>query len=157
MINVVGGYQKWARSVVGRKLLRVNGVIYSLETHDFSHPQQLQLVFSEVEEMESFKCGRDGSTLELTDVPLQGNDLGEYGRETVIDISHVYPFVNYLEKKILKVFLIFSSLEDAFIGVKLVFEGELMLFIMNVGDEISMLESLSSSYEQDEGIKYQHL
>lgn len=98
MINFVEGYQKWARSVVGRKLLRVNGVIYSLETHDFSHPQQLQLVFSEVEEMESFKCGRDGSTLELTDAPLQGNDLGEYGRETVIDISHVYPFVNYLEK-----------------------------------------------------------
>ncbi len=90
--------------------LRVNGVIYSLETHDFSHPQQLQLVFSEVEEMESFKCGRDGSTLELTDVSLQGNDLGEYGRETVIDISHVYPFVNYIEKKLLKVFLIFSSL-----------------------------------------------
>ncbi|WP_340279359.1 hypothetical protein [Pantoea agglomerans] len=157
MINVVEGYQKWTRSVVGRKLLRVNGVIYSLETHDFSHPQQLQLVFSEVEEMESFKCGRDGSTLELTYVPLQGKDLGEYGRETVIDISHVYPFVNYIEKKLLKVFLIFSSLEDAFIGVKLVFEGELILFIMNVGDEISMLESLSSSYEQDEGIKYQHL
>ncbi|MGC1070630.1 hypothetical protein [Pantoea agglomerans] len=157
MINVVEGYQKWTRSVVGRKLLRVNGVIYSLETHDFSHPQQLQLVFSEVEEMESFKCGRDGSTLELTYVPLQGKDLGEYGRETVIDISHVYPFVNYLEKKLLKVFLIFSSLEDAFIGVKLVFEGELILFIINVGDEISILESLSSSYEQDEGIKYQHL
>lgn len=48
MINVVGGYQKWARSVVGRKLLRVNGVIYSLETHDFSHPQQLQLVFQKL-------------------------------------------------------------------------------------------------------------
>ncbi|WP_313700825.1 hypothetical protein [Pantoea sp.] len=157
MINIVGRYQEWTRSVVGRKLLGVNGVIYSLETHDFNHPQQLQLVFSEVEEMKSFKCGRDGSTLELTDLPLQGNDLGEYGREMVIDISHIYPFVNYIGKKVLKAFLIFSSLEEAFIGVKLVFEVELTFFIMNIGDEISIFESLSSSYEQDEGVKYQQL
>lgn len=89
MINVVGGYQKWARSVVGRKLLRVNGVIYSLETHDFSHPQQLQLVFSEVEEMESFKCGRDGSTLELTDVPLQEMILANMGEKRSL-IFHTF-------------------------------------------------------------------
>lgn len=157
MINVLRGYQEWTRSVVGKKLLSVNGVIYSLENHDFSHPQQLQFVFSEVEDIESFKCGKDGSTLELTDLPLQGSDLDEYGKETVIDISHIYPIVNYLERLLLKVFLISSSLEDAFVGVKLVFEGELNLFIMNVGDEINMLESLSSSYEQDEGIKYKQL
>ncbi|KAA5944823.1 hypothetical protein F3I27_14255 [Pantoea sp. Bo_2] len=157
MINIVKGYEEWTRSVVEKKLLRVNGVIYSLENHDYIHPQQLQLVFSEVEEMESFKCGKDGSTLELTDLPLQGSDLGEYGKETVVDISHIYPIVNYIGKILLKVFLMSSSLEDAFVGVKLVFEGELSLFIMNVGDEINMLESLSSSYEQDEGIKYQQL
>ncbi|MGK3144344.1 hypothetical protein [Pantoea sp. C2G6] len=157
MINVVKGYQEWTRNVVGKKLLGVTGLIYSLETKDFIHPQQLQLVFSGVKERGSFKCGKDGATLELTNLPLQGSDLGEYGKEIVIDISNIYPLVNYLGKTLLKVFLMSSSLENAFIGVKLVFEGEVNLFIMNIGDEISMLESLSSSYEQDEGIKYQQL
>ncbi len=65
--------------------------------------------------------------------------------------------MNYLEKTLLKVFLVFSSVEDAFIGIMLIFEDHLSLFIMNIGDEINILESLPSSYEQDEGIKYQQL
>lgn len=157
MINPLGKYQEWTRGIVGRKLLGVNGLIYFLEIPDLEHPQQLQLIFSQVEKVDSLKCGKDGSTLELTDRPLQENDLGEYGKEMVVDISHIHPFVNCLEKTLLNVFLVFSSVEDAFIGIKLIFEDHLSLSIMNIGDEINILESLSSSYEQDEGIKYQQL
>lgn len=157
MINPLGKYQEWALDVVGKKLLGVNGLIYFLETPDFDHPQQLQFIFSQVAKVNNLKCGRDGSTLELTERTLQENDLGEYGKEIIFDISHMHPFMNFLEKKLLKVFLVFSSIEDAFIGIKLIFEDHLSLFIMNIGDEINILESLSSSYEQDEGIKYQQL
>lgn len=157
MINPLGKYQEWTRRVVGRKLLGVKGLIYTLEVPDFDHPQQLQFIFSQAEKLDNLKCGKDGSTLELTERPLQENDLGEYGKEIIVDISHAHPFMNCLEKTLLRVFLVFSSVEDAFIGINLIFEDNLSLFIMNIGDEINILESLSSSYEQDEGIKYQQL
>lgn len=150
-------YQEWTRGIVGEKLLGVRGLIYSLETPDYGHPQQLQFIFSKVEKINNLKCGKDGSTLELSDRPLRENDLSEYGKEMIVDTSNMLPFTNYLEKRLLKVFLVFSSLEDAIIGIKLIFEDNLILFIMNVGDELNILESLSSSYEEYEGIKYQQV
>lgn len=150
-------YQEWTRDVIGEKLLGVRGLIYALETPDYGHPQQLQFIFSQVGKINNLKCGKDGSTLELSDRPLRENDLGEYGKEMIVDISSMPPFINYLEKRLLKVSLVFSSLEDAVIGIKLIFEDSLSLFIMNIGDELNILESLSSSYEEDEGIKYQQV
>lgn len=140
-----------------KKFSGVKGLIYVLETPNFEHPQQLQFIFLQAEKVDGLKCGKDGSTLELTERYLQENDLGEFGKEIIVDISHIHPFMNYLEKTLLKVFLVFSSVEDAFIGIMLIFEDHLSLFIMNIGDEINILESLPSSYEQDEGIKYQQL
>lgn len=154
MINPLKKYHEWNRDVVGKKLLEVNGLIYVFETSDFDHPQQLQLVFAEAEKMEVMKCGKDGSVLELTDYPMQEKNLGEYGKELIFDISRRDPFVNFIGKTLLKVFLVFSTVEDAYIGMKLYFEDSLNLFILNIGDEINILESLPSSYEKSEGIKY---
>ncbi len=57
----------------------------------------------------------------------------------------------------LKVYSIFSSVEDAYIGINLVFESGLSLIAINVGDELNISDSLSSSYEHGEGIQYQEL
>ena len=45
-----------------------------------------------------------------------------------------------------------SQVEDAYIGIKLVLESGLSLIAINVGDELNISDSLSSSYEHDEGI-----
>lgn len=150
-------YQKWASHVIGERLSGVTGLIYVFETPDFEHPQQLQFVFSNTESITSFRCGKDGSTLEVTDFPVQGNDLGEYGKEVIMDVSNSKLFVDYIGKSLLKVYSIFSSIEDAYIGIKLVFESGLSLIVVNIGDELSISDSLSSSYEYDECIKYQEL
>ncbi|MEQ9898428.1 hypothetical protein ABRP59_02185 [Pectobacterium punjabense] len=135
----------------------MKGVIYAFETLDLEHPQQLQFIFSNTEVIVSFRCGKDGSTLELSDSPIQGNDLGEYGKEIIMDVSNSRLFVGYIGKTLLKIYSIFSSIEDTYIGIKLVFEGNLSLIVVNVGDEINIFDSFSSSYEHDEGIKYQEL
>ncbi|YCH31507.1 hypothetical protein M1D48_05505 [Erwinia sp. D4-22] len=157
MITPLGIYQVWARDVVGEKLLKVNGLIYFLKKPDLEHPQQIQLIFSKSERVYSLKCGKDGSTLELTDQPIRESDLGEYGKEVLINISHAYPFVNYIEKNLSKMFLMYSSIEESHVGIRLVFEGYLDLFIVNIGDEINIFESLPSSYERDQCIQYQDL
>ncbi|MBK4715758.1 MULTISPECIES: hypothetical protein [Tenebrionibacter/Tenebrionicola group] len=157
MIKSLRNYEEWTLGVVGKKLLQIKGLIYSLDVPDFEHPQQLQLVFSKAVTISSLKCGKDGSTLVLTEHPMQEKELGEYGKETIIDISHIHPFANFIEKTLLKVFLIFSSVEDAYVGLRLDFENHLSLIIMNIGDEINIFEALSTTYEQIEGIRYSEL
>lgn len=157
MMNPLGQYQEWVNHVIGERLSGVRGLIYVFETPDFEHPQQLQFIFSNTKSIASFRCGKDGSTLEITDFPVQGNDLGEYGKEIIMDVSNSTLFVDYIGKSLLKAYSIFSSIEDAYIGIKLVFESGLSLIAVNIGDEINIRESLSSSYEHDEGIKYQEL
>lgn len=157
MINPLEQYQKWLSHVIGQRLSGVRGLIYVFKIPDFKHPQQLQFIFSNTESIASFRCGKDGSTLEVTDFPVQGNDLGEYGKEVIMDVSNLPLFVDYIGKSLLKAYSIFSSVEDAYIGIKLVFESGLSLIAINVGDELNISDSLSSSYEHDEGIKYQEL
>ncbi|MEI7369018.1 hypothetical protein WCT94_15420 [Pectobacterium sp. 1950-15] len=155
MTNPLAQYQEWTSYVIGERLSGVKGVIYFFETPDLEHPQQLQLIFSNTEKAFSFRCGKDGSTLELTDSPVQENDLGEYGKEIIMDVSSSMSFVDYIGKPLLKVYSIFSSIEDAYIGVKLVFDGDLNLIVLNIGDEINIFGSLSSCENDD--IKYQEL
>lgn len=157
MINSLGQYQVWVSHVIGERLSGVRGLIYVFEKPDFEHSQQLQFIFSNMENKASFRCGKDGSTLEVTDFPVQGNDLGEYGKEVIMDISNLPLFVDCIGKSLLKVYAIFSSVEDAYIGIKLVFESGLSLIAINVGDELNISDSLSSSYEHGESIQYQEL
>ena len=157
MMNPLGQYQEWASHVVGERLSGVRGLIYVFETPDVEHPQQLQFVFSNTESVIGFRCGRDGSTLEVTNFPVQGNDLGEYGKEIIMDLSSSTLFVDYIGKSLLKIYSIFSLIENSYIGIKLGFESGLNLNVVNVGDEINICDSFSSSYEHDEGIKYQEL
>ncbi|WP_409308718.1 hypothetical protein [Pectobacterium sp. B1J-3] len=157
MIKSLGQYQKWASSVIDEHLLDVRGLIYVFDKPDFYHPQKLQFIFSNTEKLFSFMCSKDGSSLELTDSPIQESDLGEYGKEIIMDLSNITLFIDYIGKRLLEIYSIFSSVEDAFVGIKFVFEGDLNLIIVNLGDEINIFNSLPPLYEHDEGIKYQSL
>lgn len=85
MTSLIQQYRVWARRVLGKKLISVKGIIYIFETPDLEHPQLLQFNFFHANNATSFRCGKDGSSLELTDSPLQETDLGEYGKELIMD------------------------------------------------------------------------
>lgn len=88
---------------------------------------------------------------------MQEKDLGEYGKEVIMDMSLSISFINYIDKTLSDVVLIFSQVENAYIGVRLTFEEQLDLIIINLGDEINILESLPLPYEKDEGIIYKDI
>lgn len=152
MTNPLEQYQEWTSYVIGERLSGVKGVIYFFETPDLEHPQQLQLIFSHTEKAVSFKCGKDGSTLELTDSLVQENDFGEYGKEIIMDLSSSMSFVDYIGKFLLTVYSIFSSVEDAYIGIKLVFEGGLDLIVVNIGVATGIVEGLVTASDEDESM-----
>lgn len=147
-------YKHIACNVVGQKLKKINGLIYVYDTPDFGSPQQLQLVFFIKNQSIVFKCGLDGASLELSDSPMQENDLGEYGKEIIMDLSNLSIFHNIIGKTFLKLYVIYSEIEQKVIGTKLVFDEGLTLVIINLGDEIKAFNSLSMEYEQDEKISY---
>ena len=157
MSDFKGPYQKWISGCIGKELSVVKGLIYVFDAPDFNHPQQLQLVFGEGGEIAKFRCGSNGSRLEISYSPLKEKELGEYGKEVIIDLSGFPMFINCIGKILLKACLIYSLMEDDCVGIKLLFEGDYGLLIMNVGDEINVLDCFSLSYEQEEGLEYYEL
>ncbi|MGJ0194804.1 hypothetical protein ACR6A7_21070 [Pantoea sp. RRHST58] len=147
-------YVKWRRVVVGQELSKVIGLIFILKVPCFEHPQRLQFIFDGVKGGENFKCGGDGASLELTSSPLLESDLGEYGNEEILDISANEPFYECIGRKLAGLHLIFSSVEDANIGVRFNFEGGEGFCVVNWGDEINIMKCLPDAFEKNEGIKY---
>ncbi|MDT8849485.1 hypothetical protein RN053_03225 [Pantoea dispersa] len=147
------GYQELLRNLVGQKLQNVNGLIYVNDIPDLGAPQQLQLFFDENQSL-VFRCGLDGASLELTDSPMQENDLGEYGKEVIMDLSNSCSFQKVIGKTLLRFNVIYSEIEQKVIGAKLFFDEGLTLIIINVGDEIKIFDSLPMEYERDEKINY---
>ncbi|EGG5311693.1 hypothetical protein HJ617_005635, partial [Salmonella enterica] len=119
------GYQELAHNVVGKKLQNINGLIYVYDVPDLEAPQQLQLVFFSENQSIVFKCGQDGASLELIDSPMQENDLGEYGKEEIMDLSNSCLFQKFIGKTLLTFYVIYSETEQKIIGVKLFFDEEL--------------------------------
>lgn len=154
MSNLPEIYQEWGRDVTGDKLCGVNGLVYIYEAPDLDHPQQLQLIFSGINRGGSFRCGKDGATLALTELPMQESDLGEYGKEVIMNMSDSYSFYRYIGRVVSKVFAIYSDTEKTIIGVKLVFDGGHDLIIINLGDELNIFNSLPLQYVQEECIDY---
>ncbi|EJA8226242.1 hypothetical protein MUZ84_004871 [Salmonella enterica] len=83
------GYQELAHNVVGKKLQNINGLIYVYDVPDLEAPQQLQFVFFSENQSIVFRCGQDGASLELIDSPMQENNLGEYGKEEIMDLLRI--------------------------------------------------------------------
>lgn len=154
MTGIVDKFQKWAESVLGRKLLSVKGVIYVYGTPNYEYPQQLQFVFSKADTALALECGRDGSSLDMADFQLQDKDLGEYGKEIIVDLSSDNIFANLIDKTLLRLLLMYSSVEDSYIGVKLIFDEKNELFVVNLGDELNVLKFLPDSFLLNEGITY---
>ncbi|HHR8284183.1 TPA: hypothetical protein ACS9WW_004174 [Salmonella enterica subsp. enterica serovar Muenchen] len=148
------GYQELAYNVVGKKLQNINGLIYVYDVPDLEAPQQLQLVFFSENQSIVFRCGQDGASLELIDSPMQENDLGEYGKEEIMDLSNSLLFHKFIGKILLRLYVIHSEIEQKIIGAKLFFDEGLTLIILNFGDEIRVFDSLSKEYERDEKINY---
>ncbi|EED9464934.1 hypothetical protein NWL46_003898 [Salmonella enterica] len=149
-----GGYQDLGNNVVGQKLQNVNGLIYVYDVPDLGAPQQLELIFLGENKNIAFKCGQDGASLELINSPMQEKDLGEYGKEIIMDLSNSSLFQEVIGKTLCRFYMVYSETEQKVIGTKLVFDDGLTLVIVNLGDEIKVFDSLSMDYERDEKINY---
>lgn len=74
-----------------------------------------------------------------------------------MDMSNLPSFSRVIHKTLVKAYAVFSETEKSYIGLKLLFEAGLELFVLNVGDEINIFEFLPLSYEQEDVTRYLEL
>lgn len=149
--------KKYISNLHGLKLEHVVALIYVLEAPDLESPQQLQFVFSSECKFLGFRCGHDGASIEIFNSPLQENDLGEYGKEVIMELSGLDVFRAYIGKRFVNFYFVFSEVEKKNIGVKLEFEGGGDIVILNIGDEMVFSNSLAPDFEREESISYVYM
>ena len=71
-----------------------------------------------------------------------------------MDMSDSCSFYRYIGRVVSKVFAIYSDIDKALIGLKLVFDDGLNLIIINLGDELNVFNTLPLQYVQEECIDY---
>lgn len=126
----------WAKKSFDKEIEAIYGLIYFLDGPDLDAPQRLQIKFSGSNEEYQFSCGRDGSTLVLERGWLINQDLGEYGKEIVMDISGAEPYSRYIGLSPNNFHSILSQDDNAIVGVRLSFNSNPDIFVINAGDEL---------------------
>jgi len=154
MISYPYEIETWVKNVIGKKLFKINGLFYFLEKRDLDNPQQLQLFFNGYDGGGVFCCGKNGSTLNIINSPMKECNLGEYGRQEIVDLSESEFFFKYVDLDLVSVYSVYSETEESFVGVKLLFSDDLSFSIINLGDEINVFQEIPLQYEEEEKFKY---
>ncbi len=145
-------FLKWLRDSIGQKLISVLALIYVHEgVKDFDNPQELSLKFSSTG-YGKFKCSYDGASIDWQEGELHGIDMDEFGSEVVEDLSGFKLWQRVLDKVLVDAELLYSSIEDTFIGVKLSFNGDNYVSVINLGDELFVYQDIPEEVMNDQRI-----
>ncbi|MCW7547869.1 hypothetical protein OO184_07950 [Photorhabdus sp. APURE] len=144
---------EWGVEITGKRLKSVYGLIYIYDIADVEHPQELSIKFCETDNSpKKLLCSPNGTSIVLCKGELRESDLGEYGKETVMDLSNFKIFDGLIGKPLSYVNAIYSEIEQDIIGFMFVFYDYGQFSVMNLGDEIYMFNHIPDSLLKDEGI-----
>lgn len=145
--------KKWFDNIVGKKLNFIYGLIYIYETKDIDHPQELQIIFDD-KIIKKISCAPDGSSIRIDDSPMIGSDLGEYGKQSIIDISNIPIFHKAIGRTLENIEIIKSETEQCIVGVRFEFYDSIIINILTLGDEISYYNVIPSIIIKDERLVF---
>jgi hypothetical protein len=130
----------WAQSAVGGTLDRVEGKIYEdgAGCQDFEHPHAVRMQFLGASGL-TFFCHSDGETLAWNSSELSEVDLGEYGKELVIELADRLPWSGLIAKTLTSVSE-FVSPGELVVGYEFIFEPGGYLLLLNLGDELAIFD-----------------
>jgi hypothetical protein len=99
-----------------------------------------------------FKCSYDGSSINWQEGEPHESDMDEFGSQVVENLSESQLWQRVLNKVLVGAELLYSSIEDTFIGVKLSFDGGSSVSIINLGDELYVYQDIPEEVIIDQGI-----
>ena len=137
--------------VVGQKLKKVLALSYCCEGDiNSSSIQEVQLELEELNSVRVF-CGVDGSSICWDQSDLQPLSMGEYGELKICNLSESDKLCKDLvDKKLEKVYLVTSEIENCIIALKFVFSDAFELVLLNIGDDLKLQKQLSHEILKEE-------
>lgn len=147
------GIREWGDSIIGKPLKSVCGLIHTLDVEDIEHPKQLQIIFDKGGNR-TISCSSDGSALLLHDVAMVESDLGEYGKQTIKDLSEKPVFSDLISKELCGLNVVYSETEECMIGLNFCFNNYGSVNIINLGDEINIYKEIPEDIQGEEGISF---
>ena len=140
---------------IGKKLNYVKGVLHSfLGEFDTQSPFSVCFGFNGFNDIGRITTGSDGSSLIWENKNLKPFDMKEFGSGKVLDLSKLNPYCKIINKSLEQVSSIYSKSEGIDIGVRMVFEGNRDLYVLNWGDELKIFCEPPLGIQEDESIEF---
>ncbi|MEK8018108.1 MAG: hypothetical protein VSS75_014635 [Candidatus Parabeggiatoa sp.] len=122
--------------LLGKKLEKVIASVFSFQgVFKMESPQAVLLQFEENHQL-VFYPASDGVSLDCAHKTLSPLDLGQYGKEIILEVSQ-FSLWQYARCQVLKeAYVIFSHVEENAVGIKMHFNNSSIIIIINCGDDI---------------------
>jgi hypothetical protein len=140
---------------VGTKLRKVLGLVFCYNRgFDYSSLQEISLEFEGLKPIRFF-CGVDGSSICWDNNDLQPLSMDEYGEVTICNISDSDElWKNLVDRKLEKVYLVTSEIDNCVFAVKLVWGYGWESVIANIGDDLAVEKQLSVKIVEEEKAEF---
>ena len=136
---MTGELAVWAKNALNSTLARVDGKIFAhRESLDFARPQAVRLRFSGTEGI-TFFCHRDGETLTWDTSELSDVNLGEYGKELVVNFADHTPWCRLIGRTLASVSDIVSP-DGHVAGYEFTFKPDGYVLLLNLGDDMVVFD-----------------
>lgn len=127
---------------VGSKLIGVLGLLFVFNGEmNSSSIEEVYLKFDGLESLRLF-CGSDGSSICWDSQDLTPFSMDEYGEFIVSDMSTSEKWQDIIYKKIEKIYLVRSQIEESEFAIKLAFDSYGEIVIANLGDDLVIYKEL---------------
>lgn len=143
------------REAEGRVLNAVWASVHLFEeTVTWEKPGRLTLQFDEIEPL-TFRCASDGETLVIERANPEPFDMQEWGQFVVADFSARTPWSGVVSSRLVHVERLFSDYfeKPGEVGLELVFDNERTVFLLNLGDDLKVFDSLSQVAAMEEKLR----
>jgi hypothetical protein len=137
--SMTGELAMWVKNALNSTLACIAGKIYTDgESPDFGRPHAIRIQFSGTEGI-TFFCHRDGETLTWDTSELSEVDLGEYGKQLVVNLADRAPW-SPLVGRTLKGGSEIVSPDGRVAGYEFTFKPDGYLLLLNLGDEMVVFD-----------------
>jgi hypothetical protein len=142
---------KYLSLIIGKKLNEILALSYYCDEELNSLSiQEIQLEFDELKSVRIF-CGTDGSSICWDNEDIKPISMGEYGEVVISSLSkHHAEWENLVDKKLEKVYLVTSEIENCIFAIKFVFSYNFELVIANIGDDLKLKKKLTLEILEEE-------
>jgi hypothetical protein len=137
--------------IIGKKMNKILALSYCCdEALNSMSIQEIQLEFDGLKSVRIF-CGTDGSSICWDNADIKPISMGEYGEVVISSLSkHHEEWENLVNKKLEKVYLVTSEIENCIFAIKFVFGYNFELVIANIGDDLKLQKKLTLEILEEE-------